>query len=114
MAVNHADGILFVSVMFYPFAAGKAAIDVQAGWFTILFVAVSIPFGIAINAGGRELIYFGLNIILGKEPEKRSKWFQWLFGGPAFLIYFVLPYAVVGAGVYATWLSTVWLVRHLS
>lgn len=114
MAVNHADGTLFFSVMFYPIAAGKAAIGAQAGWFTILFVAVSIPFGIAINAGGRKLIYFGMNMILGMEPEKRSMWFQWLIGGPALLVYFVLPYAIVGAGVYATWLSTVWLVRHLS
>ena len=113
MPVNHADGTLFFSVILYPFAAGKAAIEAQAGWFTILFVAVSIPFGIAVNFAGRKLIYWGMDVLLGKEPDKRSKWLQWLVGGPALLAYFVLPYAIVGAGIYATWFGTIWVVRHV-
>jgi len=99
--------------MLYPYAAGKAALEAHAGWFAILFIIVSIPFGIAVNATGRKLIYSGMDALLGREPDNRSKWFQWLVGGPALLAYFVLPYAIVGAGVCVTWFGTIWLVRHL-
>ncbi|MGV3660877.1 MAG: hypothetical protein ACO1TE_11865 [Prosthecobacter sp.] len=113
MPVNHADGTLFVSVIFYPFAAAKAGMEAQAGWITILVVAASILFGIAINYAGRKVIYAGMDLLLGKNPDDRSKWFQWLVGGPAFVAYMVLPYAIIGAGLYATWFGTIWAVRHL-
>lgn len=113
MPVNHADGTLFFSVILYPLAAGKAAIDAHAGWFTILFVAVSIPFGIAVNFAGRKLVYSCTEFLLGKEPDSRSKWLQWLVAGPAVVTYVVLPYAIVGAGLWATWFGTIWAVRRL-
>ena len=114
MPVNLADGTLFFSVILYPFAAGKAAIEAHAGWLTILFVVVSIPFGMAVNFTGRKLVYSGMDLLLGKEPDSRSKWFQWLVAGPAVFTYVVLPYAIVWAGLCATWFGTIWAVRHLT
>jgi hypothetical protein len=113
MPVNHVDGTLFVSVLFYPFAAGKAALDAQAGWLAILPIIVSIPFGIAVNAGGRRIIYAGMDALMGTWPDNPSKWFQWLVEGPALLAYIVLPYAVFGAGLCATWFGSIWLVKHV-
>ena len=113
MAVNHADGTLFVSIVFYPIAAGKAAISAQAGWFTILFVAASIPVGFAVISAGRKLIYWMMDLALGRDSEKHSKWFQNIIGVPVFLAYFLLPLAITGAGIWGTWLGTIWLVKHV-
>ena len=113
MPVNHADGTLLFSIMLYPFAAGKAAIEAHAGWFSILFVAVSIPFGIAVNFTGRKLVYSATEALLGREPDNRSKWIQSLVAVPAFFTYVLLPYAIVGGGVWATWFGTIWLTKHL-
>ena len=113
MPVNHADDTLLFSVILYPLAAGKAAIEAHAGWFSILFVVVSIPFGIAVNFIGRKLVYSATEALLGSEPDNRSKWIQSLVAVPAFFSYVLFPYAIVGAGVWATWFGTIWLTKHL-
>jgi hypothetical protein len=93
MAVNHADGTMFVSVLFYPIAAGLAATSARAGWFTILFVAAGVPVGVAIAFLGRQLIYLLMGFFLRRfPPETTSTWVSWVVGGPLFLAYIILPY----------------------
>jgi hypothetical protein len=113
MPVNHADFTLYPSIVLYPIAAGKAAIDAHAGWLMILLVLASLPAGAAAIYLSRKLIYCGMGLVLGDTPDQRGKWFQWLVGAPALLIYFVLPYALTAGGLCAVWFGTRWLVPHL-
>ena len=113
MAVNHADGTLFFSLILYPLAAGKAALEAHAGWWAVLFIVVSIPFGIAVNFSGRKLVYSSTHLLMGQEGTSRARWIQCLLAGPVLLTYFFLPLAIVGAGLWATWFGTLWAVRHL-
>jgi hypothetical protein len=100
MAVNHADGTMFVSVIFYPIAATKAALSVGAGWWALLFIPTGLAVGVAIAYVGRKLIYVMMRPVMESRRLKRSKgWVQWIVGGPVVLLYIMLPYAIVGAGI---------------
>ncbi len=112
MAVNHVDVTMFASVIFYPIAATKGAASAGAGWFAVLFIPVGLAVGVAIACAGRKLIYAMMRPVMELGLEKSKSWVQWIVGGPVFLLYFILPYAIVGAGVWATWLGSIWLVRH--
>ena len=113
MPVNHADGTMFTSIVFYPIVAGKAAMSEHAGWLTIAFVIASLPAGFAVIMLGRKLLYSTLDPCIRALPDERHKWLQWVVGGPLFLAYIVLPFAITGAGLCAVWFGTTWLVRHL-
>lgn len=113
MAINHADGTLFFSVILYPIAAGVGAAHAGASWLTIFFV----PIGLAIGAGiiyiGRKLVYFiseyGLDCI-----SKMSKgWVRQVVTAPFFLLYVLLPLVIVWGGVYGIWSGSIWLVQHV-
>jgi hypothetical protein len=96
MAVNHVDGLLFISIFGYPIMAGRAAINAGARWTVILFVAASVPFGCAVIYVGRTIIYW----IGGKfipHAEKRSVFYQWVVGTPMFALYLIWPLAVTRA-----------------
>jgi hypothetical protein len=56
MAVNHADGTMFVSIVFYPIAAAITAAHAGAGWFTVLFIPASLAVGVAVIYAGRKII----------------------------------------------------------
>lgn len=112
MAVNHADGTMFVSVIFYPIAATKAALSAGAGWWALLFIPAGLAVGVAIAYLGRKLIYAIMRPVMESGLERSKSWVQWILDAPLFLLYIILPYAIVGAGVWSTWLGSIWLVRH--
>ena len=113
MPVNHADLTMFSSIFLYPIAAAKASLSAHAGWFTVPFVAVSIVVGIATIKIGRKFIYAIMDFVLRGEPEKQSKWFQWVVGAPMLVLYFILPYAITAVGLCGTYFGTDWLARNL-
>jgi hypothetical protein len=113
MAVNHADGMLFFSLFFYPIAAAKAAARAGADWYTILFALAGLAFGALVIYSGRKLVYaitgFGLHL----ASKIHNKWIQQIFFVPFFVLYVILPFATIGAGITAAWFGSFWLVRHL-
>lgn len=113
MAVNHADGTMFVSIVFYPIAAGLAATAARAGWFSFIFVIASVPFGALVIYLGRKFIYWMTENVLKRVPEDISTLASWFVVGPFFLAYLILPFAFIGAGVFGTWFGTIWVVKHI-
>ena len=72
MAVNHADGIVFTSIIFYPVVAGWTAISGGAGWFSILFIVISIGIGYFFIRFGRPLIYYMSDLGNKLTDDERS------------------------------------------
>lgn len=114
MAVNHADGTMFVSILFYPIAAGLGATAAGAGWLTFVFVAASVPIGVCVIVIGRKMIYAMMGFFLRRfPPEATSTWVSWVVGGPILLAYVLLPFALIGVGLVATFTGTQWIARHI-
>jgi hypothetical protein len=113
MAVNHADGTLFVSILFYPTAAALAAARNGADWFTILFALAGLAFGVLVIYLGRKLVYAITHFGLYLASKIRNKWIQQVFFTPFFLLYLILPYATIWTGIMGAWYGSIWLVRHL-
>jgi hypothetical protein len=113
MAVNHADGTMFVSVVFFPIAAAVAASRAGAGWFTILFVPAGLAVGIGVIYVGRKFVYAITGFALSRVENLPDTWIQQVAIAPFFLSYLILPYAIVWAGVFGTWVASIWLVKHL-
>src|SRR5579872_6226662 len=109
MAVNHADGTMFVSVVFYPIAAIVGAARAGAGWLALLFIPVGFAVGVLICWFGRKAIYaisgFGLNL----TAKIQKGWIQQIAVLPFFLIYLLLPIAIVWGGVFGVYLGSMWL-----
>ncbi len=115
MAVNYVDGTMFVSVIFYPIAATKAATLAGAGWFAILFVPAGLAVGVGITYVGRKLIYGVMRLHRESRLLERFAWLQWILAPPCFCLYFLLPIAIVCAGVWGTCMGSIGLVcwfRH--
>jgi hypothetical protein len=112
MAVNHVDGTMFASVVFYPIVATKAAVSAGAGWFAVLFIPGGLVVGAAIAYIGRKLIYAMMRPVVQRGLDRCSAWVEWIVGYPLLLLYMILPFAIVVAGVWTTWFGSIWLVRH--
>ena len=110
MAVNLADGFLFVSVLFYPISAAKAAASVGAGWFSILFVPLGLATGFAVTFVARKILYLTMEYVL-RHTNTQKGWIQAVVGAPLLLGYMVFPFVVIAGGLYATWFGTIWVVR---
>jgi hypothetical protein len=113
MAVNHADGMLFISIIFYPTAAAKAAARAGAGGFTFLFLVAGIAFGALVIFLGRKLVYAITGFGLRLASKIHINWIQQIVFVPLFVLYFILPFATIWAGIAAAWFGSIWLVRHL-
>ena len=104
---------MFVSVVFYPIAAGVGAAHAGAGWLTVFFVPLGLALGIGIICIGRILIYsitrFGVSCV----SKMRRNWMQQVFVVPFLLFNVISPYAIICAGVFGIWLGSIWLVRQL-
>ncbi len=113
MAINHADGMMFGSLLLYPVAAGIGAAHAGAGWWTILFVPTGLAIGIGVVYLGRKLVYaitgFGLNRASGMSKG----WFKQILFLPFFLLYMILPIAIAYGGIVGVWAGSGWVVRHL-
>ena len=112
MAVNHADGTMFVSIVFYPIAAAITAAHAGAGWFTVLFKPASLAVGVAVIYAGRKIIYSMMDFGMSRVSKAPKGWLQQVVAAPMMLLYIILPYAIVWAGVSATWFGSIWLVKH--
>ena len=112
MAVNHADGMMFASVVFYPIVATKAALSADAGWIAAFFIPAGLAVGVGVTYVGRKIIYSMMECGL-KRTEAFKGWVQQIVGMPMLLLYLILPLAIPGAGIYGTWLGSVWLVRRI-
>ena len=113
MAVNHADGTMFTSMVFCPIAAGVGAAHAGAGWFTVFFIPVGLAVGVGIFRFCRQPVYaitgFGMSF-----ASKMSKgWIQQVVSLPFFLLYMILPLAIVWGAVFGIWAGSIWLVRHV-
>ena len=110
MAINHADGTMFVSIVFYPAVAGKAAVSAGAGWFAVLFVIGGIAIGAAVIWLGRILIYAVMDLV---PDSDLVGWKEWVFGVPLSGFWMLAPLAITAAGLGATWLGTTWLASRM-
>src|ERR1700728_4823766 len=103
MAVNHADGMLFVSIIYYPIAAGVAAAHAGAGGFAVLFIPAGLAFGALVIYVGRKLVYSITGFALSRAAKLPKGWIQQVLFAPFFLLYMILPVAIPCAGVAGTW-----------
>ena len=113
MAVNHADGTIFTSVLFCPIAAGAGAAHAGAGWLTVLFVPVGLAVGLGIFRFGRGPVYAITQFGLSRTSRMPKGWIQQLFILPFLLVYMILPLATVWGAAYGVFMGSNWLVRHL-
>ena len=113
MAVNHADGTIFSSLVICPIAAWKGAVSGGAGWFSILFLPAGFAVGIILWNLGRAIIYSIVEFGLARAGKIRKGWIQQIVSAPFLLLYLVLPYAVLGVGVYGSWLGSMWLSKRI-
>jgi hypothetical protein len=113
MAVNHADGTLFTSMLLCPIAAGVGAVQSGAGWTMVLFVPVGFAIGVAIFRYCRRPLYaitgYGINVA-AKMPRG---WMRQVVSLPFFLFYILLPMAIVWVAVLGIWAGSIWLVRQV-
>ena len=111
MAINHGDGAMFTSIVFYPIAAGVGARSAGAGWFTPLFVVAGVAFGVVVIYVGRKIIYGVLDCGLRRSSSISTGWIQQIAAVPLMILYVVLPFVFIGGGIFGTWRGSMWLVR---
>lgn len=101
MAVNHADGMFFASVVLYPIAAGSAAFSAGARWTTPLFAVVGLAIGVMAVLVSRFALYSLMGRVCKlRMTQDENGWPAWIIGGPLMLGYFVYPIAVTGIGIF--------------
>ena len=113
MAINHADGQLFVSVPFYPIAAGVGAAQAGAGWFTVLFIPIGLAIGMGACWVGRGIVYSVVGFGMNRSSRVRNRGMQTVAVLPFFVLYMVLPIAIAWGGIFGVWAGSRWLVSHL-
>ena len=112
MAVNYADGTMFVSVPFYPLAAGMGAAKAGAGWCTIFFIPCGFAIGVGLTYLGRKLVYSIVGYGFNRTSKLPDNWIQQVAFAPFVLAYFVLPHVIIVAGCFGTWSGSMWVVEH--
>jgi hypothetical protein len=128
MAVNLADGNLFVSMLLYPVVAMSAAFAAGARAFALLIFIAAFPIGYWYVMVTRAAFYWILRrlgkLLTGKYPEEYEPdpkddqigrvLLSWIVGMPLLLLYVGGPLAIIFAGIEGTRFSTSWIVTHLS
>jgi hypothetical protein len=79
MAVNHADGMIFTSVIIYPIAAAVGAAHAGAGWLTVFFIPVGLAAGIGVFRFGRAPVYAITGFGLSHASKMPRNWIQQIF-----------------------------------
>ena len=113
MAVNHADGTILTSVFFCPIAAYLGAARAGAGWLTCLFVVAGFAVGVGIFRFGRAPVYAITRFGMDRATKMPRGWLQQVVTVPFFLLYMILPYAIVWGGAFGVFVGSFWLVRQL-
>jgi hypothetical protein len=114
MAINHADGTMFTSLVFCPIAAGVGAVRAGAGWLTLLFIPVGLAIGLGIFWFGRKPIYAITGFGMDRASKMQKGWIQQIVALPFCLVYLLLPFVIVWGGAFGVFIGSMWLVRHLS
>jgi hypothetical protein len=112
MAVNHADGTLILSVLFYPVAAVIGAASAGAGWLAFFFIPMGLVAGGAVAYASRKFIYGILGFAMNRASKVSPGWVKQMVALPVMILYLLLPYAFVWTGVLDTWYGSIWLVQH--
>lgn len=114
MAVNYADGIMFVSVLFYPIAAGKGAIQAGGGFLSTCILTV---FGAVIGIGtiliGRSFVYLIVGSGLRCAEKIRSEALKQVFFAPFFVFYLAVPPAIIAMTFFGIKAASSWCITHL-
>ncbi|MCO8120439.1 hypothetical protein NHH03_01725 [Stieleria sp. TO1_6] len=114
MAVNHADGMLFGSVVMYPIAAGNAAFTAGARWMTLPFFAGGLVVGISLVIASRFVLYSVLGrVVTPGMMEDKNGWQAWIIAVPLMLFYLAYPIAITCAGIYMTYNGSQWAAQAL-
>jgi hypothetical protein len=114
MAINHADGTMFASVLAYPFAAGAGAAQAGAGWLAVLFVPAGLAIGIGACYVGRTIIYSIMGMVLNHSALRlQRQWLQNVVLVPFLVLYMVLPYTITAGGLWLTWAGSGWIVHAI-
>ncbi len=114
MAVNHADGMLFASVVLYPVAAGYGAFGAGARWTTPLFVVAGLAIGVLTVLVSRFVLYSLMGRVFNlRMMQDENGWPAWIIGGPLMLVYFVYPMAIAYLGIYFAWRGSILVARAL-
>ena len=115
MAVNHADGTLFISVLLYPIAATLGAVHAGAKWSAPLFIPAGLGVGVLVVFASRRLLYAVMGRLLRSTLLQGEHWWrEWIIGPPLLLLYLIYPYVVVGLGLYVTLYGSIWAVKAAS
>ena len=108
MAVNHADGTLFVSVPMYPIVGTYAAFIAGARWSLPVFLVAGLAFGVCIVTASRFALYRGMKHILDSQVMRNANgWPALIAGPPLMLVYIAFPYAVTALGFFLTFYYSV-------
>lgn len=113
MAVNHADGFIFTSVIFCPIAAGVGAAHAGAGLLTLIFIPAGFAVGYGIFRFGRAPVYAITGFGMSRVSKLPRGWIQWVVTLPFFLVYMFLPMVIVWSAAFGVFFGSNWLVRHL-
>lgn len=114
MAVNHADGMRFASVVLYPIAAGYGAFGAGARWTTPLFVVAGLAIGVLTVLVSRFVLYSLMGRVLSSRMmQDENGWPAWIIGAPLMLVYFVYPIAIAYLGIYFAWRGSILVARAL-
>ena len=109
MAVNHADGTLFASILMYPATAAYASIHNGGRWVTPFLVIASIGIGIAIITSARFVLYSLMErVIKSKLMANEDGWPALILGPPMMLIYLAFPIVVTSLGLFLTYAGCLW------
>ena len=102
MAVNHADGTMFVAVPVYPIAAGIGAARAGAGWLTPLFIVAGLAVGLCITVVGGGLWDLGCEW-LGSQTRALTSSFTTAVVGyiPLSVAFAICPSATLPFGILA-------------
>ena len=113
MAVNHADGTMFTSVIFCPIAAGVGAAHAGAGWITFIFIPVGLAVGYGIFRFCRKPVYSITGFGMSYATKMPKSLIQQVVILPFFLVYMLLPLVIVWGGVFGILAGSNWVVRHM-
>lgn len=115
MAANHADGMLFGSVLLYPIVAAHTAFSAGARWTTPLFFVVGLAIGLFLVTTSRFALYSVIEAFMSSRmAQSENRWYGWIIGAPVMLAYFLFPIAITCAGLYIVYHGSLWAVGLIS
>lgn len=104
---------MLTAVFFCPIAAGLGAARGGAHWLALVFIPIGLAVGVGIFLYARKPVYLITGLGLNCTSKMRKGWSQQLVMLPFFIVYMVLPLAIVWGGAFGVFIGSAWLVRHV-